>query len=305
MIRTVSESKKLILAVAMLPFLLLAPLAFGQSASISGTVTDASEAVLPGATITATNVDTAVETMVTTNNAGIYNFAALAPGNYKVTAEMPGFQTNTRTDVVLGGRAQLRINFELEVSGVTTQIEVSTSAAELVLESSSSTGTVMNERVVKELPLLGNNMMDLINVMGGVVKPENTIFGNSEQTFAGVMADNINIQRDGVTVNDVRYSSGITSPGRLNPEMIGEFKLILSPVDAEVGRGAGQVQVLTKSGGNEYHGTGVWSILNTALDANEWNDNRTGTIPAWKNVNQYTISVNGPTAKNKTFFFVS
>jgi hypothetical protein len=163
----------------------------------------------------------------------------------------------------------------------------------------------MSEKVAKELPLIGNDVMQLVNVMGGVVKAENTIFGNSTQTFAGVMASNINITRDGISVNDARYDSGIVSPGRINPEMIGEFKLILTPVDAEMGRGAGQVQVLTKSGGNEYHGSGVWSNINTAFDAKEWDDNRTGAIPMWKNVNQYTISGGGPIIKNKTFFFAS
>ena len=87
--------------------------------------------------------------------------------------------------------------------------------------------------------------------------------------------------------------------------MVGEFKLILTPVDAELGRGAGQVQVMTKSGGNEFHGSGVWSNINTAMDAKEWNDNRTGAVPMWKNVNQYTLSAGGPIIKNKTFFFAS
>jgi hypothetical protein len=247
MIKTKFTRKKLILAVAMLPFLLLAAQAFGQTASVSGTITDASRAVLPGATVTATNAGTGVKATTTTNNAGVYNMA-LAPGSYNVSAEMPGFQTATRTEVTIGVGAALRLNFELEVSGVATQIEVSTSAADLLLESSSSTGVVMNETVVKELPLLGNDMMQLINVMGGVVKPENTIFGAADQTLAGVAANNINITRDGISVSDVRFSSGITSPGKLNPEMIGEFKLVLSPVDAELGRGAGQVQVMTKSG---------------------------------------------------------
>ncbi len=305
MIRKELTRKRLILAAAMLPFLLLAAQAFGQSAGLSGTVTDASRAVLPGATVTATNTGTGVKTTTTANSAGVYNFASLPPGTYEVSAEMPGFQALKRTDVKLAVGAQLRLNFEMQVAGIATQIEVSTSVADMLLESTATTGTVMNDQVAKELPLIGNDVMQLINVMGGVVKPENTIFGNSTQTFAGVMADNINISRDGISVNDARYSSGIVTPARLNPEMVGEFKLILTPVDAEMGRGAGQVQVLTKSGGNEYHGSAVWSNINTAMDANEWEYNRTGQEPMWKNVNQYTISVGGPIIKNKTFFFAS
>jgi hypothetical protein len=305
MIKTKFTRKKLIFAVAMIPFLLLSAQAFGQSGSVSGTVTDTSRAVLPGATMSATNNATGIKTTVTTNSAGAYNFAALPPGTYTVIAEMPGFQTVTRTDVSVGPAAALRLNVEMPVAGVATQVEVTSSAANLLLESSSSTGVVMNEQTVTELPLLGNDVMQLINVMGGVVKPENTIFGADAQALAGVTSQNINITRDGISVSDVRWANGITSPEKLNPEMIGEFKLILSPVDAELGRGAGQIQVLTKSGGNEYHGSAVWSVLNPALDATDWNDNRLGTVRDWQNVNQYTLSGGGPIIKNKAFFFVT
>jgi hypothetical protein len=305
MIKTKFTRKRLILAVAMIPFLLLSAQAFGQAAGVSGTVTDTSGGVLPGTTVTAINSSTGVKSTTSTNNAGVYNFASLPPGTYVVSAEMPGFQTLKRTDVTLAVGGQLRINFEMQVSGIDTQIEITTSAADLILESTATTGTVMSEKTAKDLPLIGNDVMQLVGVMGGVVKPENTIFGNSSQTFAGVLADNINITRDGISVNDARYSSGIVSPARMNPEMIGEFKLILTPVDAEMGRGAGQVQVMTKSGGNEYHGSGVWSNINTALDAKEWNENRLDQTPMWKNVNQYTISGGGPIIKDKTFFFVS
>jgi len=247
MIKTHFTRKALVCAVALIPFLLLSPQAFGQSASLSGTVMDASQAVLPGATVTATNNGTGVKTTAIVNNAGVYTFAALPPGAYTVSVEMPGFQTNTKTDVQLGTAAQVRLNFSLAVAGVSTQVEITSSAQDLLLESSSSTGTVMNEKVAKDLPLLGNDMMQLVNVMGGVVKQENTIFGNSNQTFAGVLGNDINITRDGVSVSDVRFGSGIVSPGRLNPEMVAEFRMVLTPVDAEMGRGAGQVQVLTRS----------------------------------------------------------
>jgi hypothetical protein len=305
MIKMKFTRKRLIFAVALLPFLLLSAQAFGQSAGVSGTVTDATGAVLPGTIVTATNNDTGVKTTATSNNAGIFNFASLAPGTYMVSSEFPGFQTLKKTDIKLEVGARLRVNFEMQVSGIATRVEVTTSAADLLLESTASTGTVMNDKVAKDLPLIGNDVMQLVNVMGGVVKAENTVYGGAQQTFAGIMANDINITRDGISVNDARYSSGIVSPARMNPEMIGEFKLVLTPVDAEMGRGAGQVQVLTKSGGNEYHGSGIWSNINTGMDAKEWNDNRLDLEPMWKNVNQYTISAGGPIIKNKTFFFAS
>jgi hypothetical protein len=307
--RTKNNTRQtLMFAVVILTLLILSTLAFGQSTrgSVSGTVQDATKAVLPGAVVSATNVSTGIKSTATTNSAGVYNIAGLQPGTYKVTAEMAGFQTLSRTDVQLNANSQVRLNLELAISGTSTEVEVTSSMENLILEASSSTGTVMGTETVTELPLVGNNVMELVNVMGGVVRPtSDSVFGNSTQTFAGVASTNVNVQRDGITVSDVRYSSGIVSPGQLNPEMIGEFKMILSPVDAEMGRGAGQVQVLTKSGSNAFHGSGVWANQNSGVDANEWENNRLGVKPNYTNINNYTISAGGPIIKNKTFFFAS
>lgn len=302
-----NNAKIRLIAAAVLPFLLLAAQVFGQSAnsSLSGTVLDASQAVLPGATVTATNQETGVTATTLTNDAGNYTFPSLQPGLYKVTVEMPSFQTQTKTDVKLGVAGQARLNFELAIAGSETQIEVTTTAQDMLIETSSSTGTVLQPQAVTQLPLVSNDVMDLINIMGGVVKADNPIFSNLEQSFAGVNSANINLQADGITISEVRYNSGIVANTRMNPEMVGEFKMILSPVDAELGRGMGQVQILTKSGSNAYHGSGVWNIQNTALDANEFQNNKTGVQPNWRNLNNYTLTASGPIVKNKTFFFVS
>jgi len=134
---------------------------------------------------------------------------------------------------------------------------------------------------------------------------ESPIFGADDTQFAGVSASNINLQRDGVTVNDVRFGTGLNSPVYLNPEMVGEFKMVLAPVDAEMGRGNGQVQVITRSGANTFHGSAVWNNQNTALDAMEWTDNLRQVPKDFRNQNEYTLSLGGPIIKNKTFFFVS
>jgi hypothetical protein len=301
--------QKSVIAAVLLMVLTLSAQLFCQTttSSLSGTVTDASKAVLPGASVTAINSETGVKATATTNSAGVYNFASLQPGTYKVTAQVTGFQPNTITDVKLAVSAQNRLNFELTVAGVSTQIEVQSSAQDMILESSSSTGTVLGAATA-ELPLVSNNVMDIVNVMGGVVRnTSDSVFGASSQTFAGVASSNVNIQRDGVVVRDVRYASGSGTPARINPDMVGEFKMVLSPVDAEMGRGVGQLTFLTKSGSNTLHGTGNWNNMNTALDANEWSNNRTmpRTTPNWRNINDYTASVGGPIIKNKTFFFAT
>ncbi|MDR0311921.1 MAG: carboxypeptidase-like regulatory domain-containing protein, partial [Acidobacteriota bacterium] len=292
--------------IALLFIALLSATAFGQSstASLGGTVMDASRAVLPGANITAVNESTGIETRVATNSSGVYNFASLQPGTYRVTAELSGFQRSTRTEVRLGAGAQLRLDFDMVVAGITTEVEVVSTVEHMVLESGSSTGTVVQHEMVVDLPLVANDAMDLLKIMGGVVGTT-----GASQSLAGVAAYNINITRDGISVSELRFNSGVVSPARINPDMVGEFKMIMSPVDAELGRGAGQVQITTRSGSNTFHGSGVWNIQNTALDAYDYNAKDVAPefvapLP-WRNLNNYTLTASGPIIRNRTFFFVS
>jgi hypothetical protein len=291
---------------ALLALALMSPSAFGQTtASLSGTVADASQGVLPGATVTAINTETGVETTATANNSGVYNFPSLQPGTYNVRASKEGFQAKTTTDVRLRIASQNNLPFALEVAGTSTEVEVTASAENMILEAGASTGTILQEDLMATLPLISNDVMDLVNVMGGVVKSEDPIFSNYTQTIGGVAAGNINVQRDGISVSEVRWASGAVSPSRVNQEMVGEFKMILSPVDAEMGRGAGQLQMITKSGANAFHGSGVWNIQNTALDAEEWYVKKSGGQSPWRNLHNYTVTMSGPIVKNKTFFFAT
>lgn len=290
--------------------LMLSAAVFGQTtASLSGTVMDTSKAVMPGAGILAVNEDTGVETRTTANNAGVYNFPSIQPGTYRVTAEVSGFQRSTMTNVRMGAGSRNNLDFNLTVAGTTTDIEVTASAESIVLEAGSSTGTVLQENAVVELPLLSSDALDLVKIMGGVVNSDSPLFYGNDQTFAGVNANNVNVVRDGISMNANRPSPGLSSPGRLNPELVGEFKMILSPVDAELGRGAGQVQMTTRSGTNAFRGSAVWDIQNTALDAYDFNAKHVApealAPKAWRNVNYLTLSASGPIIRNKTFFFAS
>jgi hypothetical protein len=294
--------RTIVVAAVLLGFILAMP-AFGQDASLSGTVTDASAAVIPSASVTAKNDNTGVVSTAVTNNAGVYSFPKLLSGVYTVKVEQTGFQPQTFTKVTLSASQQARLNFKLEVTGVATNIEVSTSAERVLLESSSSVGDALNAEVVQELPLVNRNALDLVKVMSGVVMADDTIFGANNTTFAGVAATGVNIQRDGVMVNDVRWPTGVNAATRVNPDMVGEFRMILAPVDAEIGRGNAQIQIVTKSGANAYHGGVVWNVQNSALDPNTWENNRNDVTAPWRNMHQYTASVGGPIRKNKTFFF--
>jgi hypothetical protein len=304
--------KKFLIAALVSMFLAWTGQVLGQSgaSTISGTVLDPAGAIVQGATITATNTATNIVMTTKSNNVGVYSFPSVQPGTYKVTAEMQGFKTRTFTNVQIGNAVQFRLNFPLEIGQITESVEVNAESDRAILESSSSIGDVLPEKEVRELPLVNQNALDLTKVMAGAnitgdpVNGEAFGYGGGATTFAGIGAANINVQRDGVPVSDVRWPTGINSATRLNPDLIGEIKLVLSPVDAESGRGNGQVQVRTKSGTKNFHGSAVINSQNSFLDPNTWDNNLTGTTPPWRNLQEYTLSLGGPIIRDKTFFFV-
>src|SRR5262249_23703473 len=286
--------------------------AFAQStyATVTGTVEDTSRALLPGVTVTATNSATGVATTSVTNESGAYNIPGLLPGTYTVKAELPGFQTRSFTDVQLGNAAQIRLNFSLQVAGQSQSVEVTVAADTLLAASSSSIGEVLSQQKVSDLPIVGNNVLSFFTLMPGVRMNDDGVTG----TFAGLSADKINVQRDGIDASaSARYvQAGAQTATFVNPDLVGEIRIITAPVDAELGRGNGQVQFLTRSGTNQIRGSGVWYARNSGLDANTWLNNRavdprTGgwkaTKPDWNNTHEFTGNVGGPIVKNKTFFF--
>jgi Carboxypeptidase regulatory-like domain len=285
---------------------------FGQStsATVSGTVADRSGAVLPGVSVTATNNGTAVASSVVTNEAGAYSVPGLLPGTYTVSAELPGFQKETFTNVQLGNADKVRLNFTLQVATQAQSVEVTVAADTLLATSSSSVGEVLNQSRVQDLPTVSNNVLDLYRLIPGVRVDASGV----APSFAGQSGyGSVNMMRDGVDIaGGSRWGSSALSATYLSPDLIGEARIVVSPVDAELGRGNAQIQFLTRSGTNQFHGTGVWAARNSAFDANTWNNNKqidakTGawkpTIPDWANNHQFTGSLGGPIVKEKTFFF--
>src|ERR1044071_3704637 len=274
--------------------------AFGQStyATVSGTIEDPSHALLPGVTVTALNNATGVVTTVISNDSGAYNLTSLLPGTYTVKAELPGFQTKSFTDVQLGNAAQVRLNFTVQVAGQAQSVEVTVAADTLLATSSSSVGEVLSQQKVQDLPIVGNNVISFFTLMPGVRMNDDGVTG----TFAGLRAENINVQRDGVdaSVSARYFQAGVQTATFINPDLVGEVKIITAPVDAEVGRANGQIQFLTRSGTNQFRGSGVWNARNSGLDASTWNNNRqvdpkTGAWKPvksdWNNTHEFTGSV--------------
>src|SRR5437016_8048663 len=139
-----------------------------SNATVGGTVSDATGALIPGVSVTATNIATGIVTTVLTNEAGAYQFASLQTGTYKVVAELSGFQTQTYNNVTLGISQQVRLNFTLQVGSVAQAVEVTVAADTAIATSSSSIGTVLPEYKIRDLPLGTRSVMDLLVTTGGV-----------------------------------------------------------------------------------------------------------------------------------------
>src|SRR5262245_41154995 len=291
--------------------LLAATASFGQinNATLTGTVGDATGAILPGVSITATNTATGVVATALSNEAGAYTIQSLIPGTYTISGELPGFQKQTYQNVALGNAVTVRLNFTMQVATQAQSVEVTIAADTLIATSSPTIGQVLTEKKVSDLPVVGNNVLDMLTVLGGLDNfvatsgPGQSAFGRESATLAGVSAGFTPVLRDGVMVQDTRWPTGINSATVINPDLVGEIRLIVAPVDAELGRGNGAVQISTRSGTNEFHGAGVWNVQNTALNPNTWANNRNAVPANWNNNHQLTGSIGGPIIKNKTFFY--
>jgi hypothetical protein len=294
--------------------------AYGQAnnASVGGVVQDATKALIPGVTVTLTNTQTGVVDTRITNDSGTYNFPSVPPGIYKISADLTGFKTAVEDNVSLGTAAQVRVNLTMQLgTGPDTIVSVNAASIESrINETSSSVGEVLPTDRVMNLPLVGNNILDLLTVLPGY---RESAGGSQFDTIGGLGLNSVNATIDGLSTNSTRRSAqdlgnSVFTVTAINPDMVGEVRLILAPVDAELGRGNAQVQIQTRSGTNRYTGSAVWSIQNSALAANSWLNNHTPTLvngvqvdnkttPDWRNVNQITASYGGPIVKNKTFFF--
>lgn len=290
------------------------------SAELSGNVLDATGAAVPNATVTATNVDTTIARTTVSGKSGDYVITALPPGNYTLTAEAPGFRKLEQTGVSLEINQQARVDLALEV-GQTAQTVQVTGHPPLLEAESSSVGTVINQQSVNELPLNGRNFVQLATLSPGVngvgESASGTIMGGtrpddrrpgSEIFSNGNREGDNNFLFDGVDNNE-RLTLSIT----LRPavEAVREFKIQTNLYSADIGRNSGAVvDVITKSGTNQLHGSLFEFLRNSDVDARTY-FNKVGTnFPTFR-LNQFGGSLGGPVVipkvyhgKDKTFFFI-
>jgi hypothetical protein len=293
--------------------LLLALPVFGQTVGdITGVVTDASGGVIVGATVTVTNPQTNFTRAATTNTSGIYNFPALQPGVYNVRAELQGFQSEIRNGVELQVQQTARIDFQLRVGGVAETIEV-TGGAPLLNTENASLGTVVDGQRIVDLPLNGRNFLSLVSESPNVSAGFNTNGGTStgaastrlggdraNQSFAvsGSRREFNNYSIDGVVNTEPNFNAYLFLP---SIDAIQEFKVQTGIYSAEFGRGIGQVNVSTKSGTNQYHGTLFEFLRNSALDARPFGFTTVVPQKSPFKQNQYGFTLGGPLSIPKVF----
>lgn len=282
-------------------FLLLAIGVWAQTTggSISGNVTDASGAAIPGATVTATNQDTGVVNKTESNAVGAYNFPALPVGTYTLTSTRTGFQTYKQTGITLSVHESLRQDLKLAVGAQNQTVEVSATAVH-VNTSTTQMGDVIAGSSITAQPLNGRSYVDLLGLQPGV-NPPSSGGTNGTISISGSRTDT-----NGFTVNGGSVEEGRSNGTSIIPDLdsIAEFRVITNGADAEYGHfSGGQVSVVTKSGTNKFHGDLFEFFRNQKLDANNYFNNLNGVAKGAYKRNQFGGTLGGPILHNKLFFF--
>ena len=266
---------------------------------IVGTVSDPTGALIPGASVTVTNVDTKFVYPTITNEQGFYQALLLPIGEYTVTADMPGFQKALTKPEKLEINQSLRIDIKMSVGNRTEEVLV-TEGISHVESISPTLGMSILSTQIASMPLNGRNTLDLALLQPGVIP---ATAGGNTGTFsaAGGRQDSVTYLLDGGINNNLLSNAVVLNP---NPDMIEEFKILTNSYSAEYGRNAGGVvSVVTKSGTNAFHGTAYDYIRNDALNANSFFNNAGGLPKDILKRNQFGGTLGGPVLKDKLFFF--
>ncbi|HZW81273.1 MAG TPA: carboxypeptidase regulatory-like domain-containing protein [Candidatus Deferrimicrobiaceae bacterium] len=302
---------------AVLGFVLLA-LTFASASitgSISGVVTDKSGAVISGASVTATDTTTGIKTTQKTDSKGFFNLPTLAVGTYDLEIKQLGFKTYRQTGFVINTNSALRADASLEVGSINEKIVVSTDAAQVETQSSQM-GEVIEGSKITSVPLNGRSFIDLLALQpgvspyqgddanigtGGVGMDEGSVSGNQNNGTQSVNGGRLG--SNGFMVNGADAQEGVHNGAAIIPNLdsISEFRIITNNFNAEYGNfSGGQINVVTKSGTNQFHGALFDFLRNTDFDAaNFFAGGARGDFKQ----NQFGGTIGGPIKKDKVFFF--
>ncbi|HKH99548.1 MAG TPA: TonB-dependent receptor [Candidatus Sulfotelmatobacter sp.] len=312
-----SSSRVVILLATSL--LALQGLTFAQSAttSLRGTVTDPTGAAIPGAKVTLSSAERGIVHTATSGASGGYEFLQLQPGTYQLTVEKADFRRYEYKNISLLVDTPTTINVKLELGSRTEVVEV-TAAGATINTTDASIGNAFDERQVKELPMEGRNVPDLLTLQAGV-----TYIGNRETpnelnvdtrggAVNGAHSDQSNITLDGVDVNDQVNGYAFTAVLPVTLDSMQEFRVTTTNYGADAGRSSGaQVSLVTKSGTNKFHGSLYEYLRNTYTSANDYfvkaSEVKDGSpnIPPKLIRNIFGGSLGGPFMKNRFYFFVN
>jgi hypothetical protein len=306
-----ARGKKLIQAFLLLVCLSLglAGAVWGQtfSGTLTGVVTDPSGAVIPGAKVTLTDVGKNIDHTATSDAEGRYVLRALSPSTYRLKVEASGFTTYVQDNIVLAVNQSSSIEVQLKVGTASEVIEV-TSGAPLLSTQDAATGQEIQRSFINELPLLGRGVYDLTSLAPGVTQVQGGYIGGGvANNFISNGSRNVqaDIIADGATTTNFEQNTGIqTSMYAPSVDMVQEFKLQQANFSAETGfSGSTIINLVTRSGTNDFHGTGWWFVRRNSLTANYWYNNAAGVPLAPRRYNLFGANIGGPVIKDKLFFF--
>jgi hypothetical protein len=284
---------------------MIAPaMATGQvsSGQISGRVTDASGAVLPGVTITATQIDTQFVRTTVTNEVGAFTLPNLPIGPYRVEASLQGFQTFVQSGVTMQVNANLVIDPTLRLGDIAETITVQARPSDIEIETRRmGVGTVVEEERILELPLNARQVTDLITLSGAAVQVPNSVIGNMVTgvniSVAGGGRWGVQYLLDGAINNNRWDATNMPLPF---PDALQEFRISTSAQEAAVGRSSGaSVNAVTKAGTNQFRGNAFWFVRDTRFNSRAAHAATKDTLQR----NQPGGSIGGPIIENRLFFF--
>jgi len=283
--------------------LLLSATAFGSvTGSISGTVTDKSGGLVPGAKVVVLNVDTRVTISTVTNSQGFYSFPNLPVGHYTIQIQAEGFAEHVENGIVLDVNTALRVDAALQVGSVTEKVEISAASAQVDTESTQM-GEVIAGKEMTSLPLNGRDYTELMALQPGVAVASTTSIPNTVARGEGTVSiSGARESANGFMVNGGNVQDPMTQGTNIVPNLdsIAEFRILTNNFDAEYGHySGGVVNVVTKTGTNTFHGDAFEFLRNTGLDARNYDEPERNDFRQ----NQFGGVVGGPIRRDKLFFF--
>lgn len=278
----------------------------GTTSRLTGTVRDPSGALVAGARVTLTNEGTNATFEAQTSDSGVYVFDSVQVGVYSVTVEASGFKRLVLKGNNVNVGQPTTVNATLEVGGTEEVVEVTDAAERIQTSSSGNLGNLVERQAIVALPIVGSrgrNPLDFINFQPGVVTGANT--GGGVHVH-GARDRAVNFTLDGIDTNETSAGGSNFSPTRVNPDALAEFRVITSNPSAENGRSSGaQVNMITRSGTNEFHGTAFWFYQTPGFNANEYENNLNRIVKRQFVQHIAGGSLGGPIVRNRLFFFTN